>query len=175
MKAAQKLDPLTSIIPTNLGFALHSAGRHEEAIGAFREALDFNPRLAHARVGLGSTLLELGRFDDAILELQKAVELAEGRRSTRAHLARGYALTGRRGEAERIFAELKRDALAGTESPWAVALVAVSLGQNDEALRWLEQAYQRRDISISYLKTSHAFKGMRSDPRFEALLGRMGL
>ncbi len=175
LEAARKLDPLTSIIPANLGFALHAAGRQEEAIDAFREAIDFNPRNAQAHVGLGATLIELGRFGEAIVELEKAVELAEGRRSTRAHLARGYALAGRQGDATRIFAELKRDALAGSESPWAVAVVAVSLGQNDEALRWLELAYERRDIAISYLKTSRVFKGMRTDPRFVGLLKRMGL
>ncbi|MGK2961468.1 MAG: tetratricopeptide repeat protein, partial [Gemmatimonadaceae bacterium] len=175
MEAAQKLDPLTSVIPATLGFILHAAGRHEEAIEAFREAIDFNPRLARARVGLGTTLIQLGRFGEGIPELEKAVELAEGKGSTRAHLARGYALTGRRREAERLFAQLKRDALEGTESPFAVALVAVSLGQNDEAFHWLELAYQQRDISISYLKTSQAFKGLRSDPQFVALLRKMGL
>jgi len=51
----------------------------------------------------------------------------------------------------------------------------IATGLEDEALRWLEPGYQRREIAIGYLKTSHAFKSIRSDERFVALLKRMGL
>ncbi len=56
-----------------------------------------------------------------------------------------------------------------------MALVAVSLGLEDEAFRWLELGYQRREIGMGYLKTSEAFKPLRSDPRFGGLLRKIGL
>ncbi len=175
LKVAEQLDPLASVIPTNLGWAYLSAGREEEALATFRAAIDFNPRHVQGHVGVGNVLLERRRFSEAITALEKAVELANGQRSTRAHLARGYAIAGRRSDAMRIFAELKGDVERGGGSPWGVALVAMSLGLEDEALRWLELGYERRELGIGYLKTSHAFKALRSDERFTGLLKRMGL
>ncbi|HVF39157.1 MAG TPA: hypothetical protein VM939_04595, partial [Gemmatimonadaceae bacterium] len=57
----------------------------------------------------------------------------------------------------------------------SVALVAVSLGRNDETLRWLELGYQRHEVSMGQLGFSSAFSGLRSDRRFIALLAKMGL
>jgi Flp pilus assembly protein TadD len=175
MSVAQQLDPLTSVIPSNLGWAYHSSGRQEEAIAAFRAASDFNPRFPHAHEGMGSALIELRRYAEAVPEFEKAVELAKGQRTTRAYLARGYALAGRRSEAEKIFGELRSAAQAGNGSPWGVALVAISLRDKEEAMRWLELGYQRRDFPMVYLKIDPAFRGLRADPRFVSLLGRMGL
>ena len=175
LKAARRLDPLNSVIPMNLGWANLASGRVGDASAAFREALELNPLDVQAHVGSGYVLLEVRRFNEAIGALQKAVELVDGERGTRAHLARGYALAGRRSEALKILDELRTEAASGGGSAWGVALVAAAAGKNDEAFRWLENSLQRREVGISYLKTSHAFKGLRSDERFTSLLRRMGL
>jgi serine/threonine-protein kinase len=175
LKAAEQRDPLTSVIPTNLGWMYLESGRYDEALSAFRSAIEFDPRHVQAHVGIGYALLDRGRFDEAIQALEKAAVLANGQRLTRAHLARGYALAGRKPDAEKVYDELKLEASRKNGSAWGAALVALALGRKDEALDWLERGYERREIAMGYLKTSQSFKPLRSDHRFIGLLKKMGL
>ena len=175
LTVAQQLDPLTGVIPSNLGWALHSAGRQQEAIAAFRTAIDFNPRFAYAHVGMGSSLVELGRFAEAVTAYEEAVRITKGQLNTRAYLARGYAVVGRRPEAEKIFSEIKKSVEDGRGSAYSAAMVALSLGLEDQAVRWLELGYQRREISMVHVKISPIFKTIRSNARVVALLKNMGL
>jgi TolB-like protein/Flp pilus assembly protein TadD len=175
MKAAEQLNPLQSAIPMVLGWAYLASDRREDALIAFREAVALDPRDVQAHIGIGYSLLAVERYTEAIHAFEKAVELTDGQRSTRAHLARAYALAGRQSEATTILEELRTQARSGSGSAWAVAVVAVSLGLEDEALRWLEEGYRRREIGIGYLKMSEAFKPLRSNPRFVELLRKIGL
>ena len=172
MRVAQRLNPLSATVITNLGWALYSAGRYDEAISIFGSE-PLKPGIAHALNGLGSTYLAMGRPQDAILQFQRALDLTKGR-GPRTYLASAYALGGRRKEAEDILATLTKEAAGGSGSPWGVALVAVSLGRKDEALTWLEQAFEIREFGISYIKIDPAFRSLRSEPRFKQLLTRMG-
>jgi len=124
---------------------------------------------------MGVALVELGRISEAIAAFEEAVRLTEGQLNTRAYLARGYALAGRRQEAEKIFAELGKSVANGKGSPYAAAMVAVSLGLNEEAIRLIELGYQRREISMVHLKVTPAFKSIASDRRVAAVLKKMGL
>ena len=55
----------------------------------------------------------------------------------------------------------------------APAIVHLGLGEHEEALRWLEAAYEERDVSLVWLKVWWAYDPLRSDPRFQAILDRM--
>jgi serine/threonine-protein kinase len=174
LRVAQRLNPLSAVIVSNLGWALYSAGRQEEAVSTFRSAAELNPTFAHSYEGLGSSYLEQGRFPEAIAQFQKATDLLDGGQSTRAYLARGYALGGRRREAEAMLAKFEKEASERSGSPWSVALVAISLSRKEDAIRWLDRAYDVRDIPMAYLNIDPAFRGLRSDPRFLRLLKKMG-
>jgi tetratricopeptide (TPR) repeat protein len=174
LHTANALDPLTSVIPSNIGWAYHSAGRHEEAVAAFRTALDFDPRFAYAHLGMGSALIGLGRVGEAVTAFESAVEVMKGQEAARAYLARGYARAGRRADAEAIFADLQRSALAGDGAAWGVAAVAAALGRDDDALTWLQVAYDRGEPSMSHVKVASDFRRLQADPRFAAILRQMG-
>ena len=71
--------------------------------------------------------------------------------------------------------ELRRIAKPRDPSPFRVAYVHIGLGETDRAFEWLEKAIEARDWQMGMLKVEPAFDGLRSDPRFAALLERVGL
>ena len=89
--------------------------------------------------------------------------------------AHALARAGRRGEALKALADLHSLAKPRAPSPFLVALVYVGLGEKDRAFEWLDKAVDARDWQLPLLKAEHIFEGLRSDPRFPALLARLNL
>jgi eukaryotic-like serine/threonine-protein kinase len=117
-----------------------------------------------------------GRPLEAIPEYQKAVELSEGDTDPTAALAHAYASTGRRAEAEKILRELERQSKSSYVSPYMMATIYAGLGDREKAFEFLERAYQERSPDIPYfLKADLRIDTLRSDPRFQDLLRRVGL
>ncbi len=109
---------------------------------------------------------------------EEAVEVAERlartdpESSRRMALARAYAGAGRREDALRI---LQGATLAQLErSPVSVAYVYAALGEADAALEWLEKAYESRSMPLTWIRVNPIFDPLRSDPRFDDLLRRIG-
>lgn len=173
LRIAQRLNPLSATVTTNLGWALYSAGRYDEAISVLTSE-PLSAGIPHALNGVGSTYLAMQRPQDAIAQFQRALDIRKGR-GPRAYLGSAYALSGRRKEAEDILANLAKEAAGGSGSPWGAALVAVSLGRKDEALTWLDRAFEIREFGIAYIKIDPAFRSLWAEPRFKQLLTRMGL
>ena len=172
MRVAQRLNPLSAVVVTNLGWALYSAGRYDEAISVLTSE-PLSSGIPHAINGVGSVYLAMQRPQDAIAQFQRALDVRKGL-GPRAYLGSAYALGGKRKEAEDILASLTKEAAGGSGSPWGAALVAVSLGRKDEALTWLERAFEIREFGMAWIKIDPAFRSLRSEPRFKKLLTRMG-
>jgi len=118
----------------------------------------------------------LGQELDAVSEYQKAVELSHGDTDTTAGLAHAYAAMGRRAEAEKILSDLLRQSKRNYVSPYMVATIYAGLGNKDKAFDFLENAYQERSPDIPYfLKADLRLDALRSDPRFQDLVRRVGL
>ena len=60
-------------------------------------------------------------------------------------------------------------------SPLAFAVVYSGLGDKDEAFAWLNRAADVRDALLCYIQVVPTYNPLRSDPRYDALLQRMGL
>ena len=91
--AEKKLGP-SFLLAYYRGFASKQAGKPDEAVAAFKQAIQLNPSSAEAHRDLGSTLLVLGRFADAIPELKESLRLAPNDLRTRRLLSRAYARSG---------------------------------------------------------------------------------
>jgi TolB-like protein/Tfp pilus assembly protein PilF len=118
----------------------------------------------------------LGRGSDAVPEYQKAVELSHGDTDTVAGLAHGYIAIGKRAEAEKILHDLLEQSQKGYVSPYMIATIYAGLGDKDRALSFLEKAYQERSPDVPYfLKADLRLDPLRSDPRFQDLIHRVGL
>jgi DNA-binding winged helix-turn-helix (wHTH) protein/TolB-like protein/Tfp pilus assembly protein PilF len=173
-KRARELEsPLD--VDTNLGWILYLARRYDEAIEQYQKAVDLDPDLFRPHRLLGLAYLQKDRQDQAIAEIQKSVILSGGSLEEKAYLGYACGVAGRRSEAIKMLGELKARAEREYVSPYLMALVGMGLGNKDQALSWLDQAYDARSVNLIYLNVEPIFDNLRSAPRFNDLLRRVGL
>jgi len=172
---ACRLDPVSPNARTIRGSVLQLAGRLDDARLEFEEALalDANFSLAQALVGL--VYMQKAMPDRAIAAAQKARDLSGPRPDIVA--LHGYILAraGRRDDALKALADLRRLSQPREPSPFQVALVYVGLDDMDRAFEWLDKAIDARAWETPMIKANPIFERIRSDPRFPALLRRIGL
>jgi len=89
-------------------------------------------------------------------------------------LGHAYAASGKKAEAQRILGELDQQKQRYV-SPYTIATIYAGLGEKDQAFKWLEKAFEERDIWLMNLKVDPVLKNLRSDQRFANLLQRIGL
>lgn len=118
--------------------------------------------------------LAKGQHREAVAALQRAVEYSNGDSLSLAGLGHAYAVTGNQTEARRILKELIARSRQAYVSPVLIALIHVGLGRKHDAVAWLEQGLQMHDSRMSWTNVEPRFDPLRTDPRFRALLRRMG-
>jgi len=175
IKLARELNPLQARIRANVGLLLHWAGKNDEALEELKEALDFDPSQAGAHEYLGRVYMALGRYDDAIAHVSKAVEMEKRRPVFLIILAIAYARDGQVEESKNILSELEERSKKEFVSPALLAAAYSALGENDRAFELIDKAFAMRDSRLVYSKRSQLFNDLRLDPRFTAILKRMGL
>ena len=148
LKEAQKLDPFSLIIATNLGDALLAARRMEGAIEQYRSILETDPNFAYAHARLGMALAASSAFEEAIAEAEKSWSLSPENVETKAILAYVYFAAGRREAAERILEEMKEIAKTRYVTPALFAEVYSALGKRDQAFEWLDRAAETRSSTL---------------------------
>ena len=173
LRTAQSLDPLSLIISADMADALLIAHRFDESIQQSRKTVDMDPNFAVAHYGLGQAYVQTHMYNEAIAELQKAVELSGGDTTFLSSLACAYALSGRRDDAEKLLHNVENRSERGVSNAPGIALIYTKLNQNDEAMSWVQKAFDERFNPSVFLRP--AFDSLRSDPRFQALLRHIGL
>jgi TolB-like protein/Flp pilus assembly protein TadD len=174
-RQAQALDPISLPVRSNTAMALFYSGQYDQAIQQCLEVLEIHPACARIYEDLGRVYGEKGMRNDAVRALKKAVTYSCRGSLYLAELGYAYAATGRRGDALQILRELTKRAREQYVSPYAFALVYTGMGNKDQAFAWLDRAYEERASTLPFLMTNPTLAGLRSDPRFDALLRRMGL
>jgi TolB-like protein/DNA-binding winged helix-turn-helix (wHTH) protein/Tfp pilus assembly protein PilF len=173
LEKAVSFDPLSLIIGADLAEEFLIAHRYDEAIKQARKTIDMDPFFALTHYVLGEAFVQKHMYKEAIAELQKATELSEGSTAFTANLAYAYAVSGSRNEALQILNDLRNRSQKGFSNAPEIALVYVGLDQKDQAMAWLEKAYAGRFNPGVLMRP--AFDPLRSDPRFQELLHRIGL
>ena len=176
VRVALDLDPLSVIIHTSLSDVLFYARRYDDAIAITRKALELDPAFSAGQSDLARALEHAGHTDEAIRAYERAVALTGGSMADPSvGLANACAAAGRREEALAILDELKRRRGRQYVSPWGLASIYARLGEREAALEWLERAYDEHDSTLVWLKVHPRFDALRAEPRFVALLRKMGL
>ncbi len=175
MRLAQQLDPLSLIINADVGEILYNSRRYDEAIEQSRKALEMDRYFAPAHNCLGLTYLAKQQYPESIAELETAVRLSGGRSDFMAFLGTAYARAGRREEARTILKQIRTGPSARYDSLLAVAWVLAALGERDQAFAWAEKVYPTRPMEFYLLKVRPIADPLRSDPRFQDLVRRLGL
>jgi len=173
MRKAEDLDPLSLIIKADLAELLLIAHSYDESIRQSRKTIEMDPNFPLAHNQLGLAYLQKHMYDEAVEELQKAVRLSGGSPTCIANLARAYVATGKRSEAVKLLGDLKARSSQGHPDTSELAVIYASLGDTDQAMNSLEKAYQERFNPSVLLRPG--FDPLRSDPRFEDLVRRIGL
>jgi tetratricopeptide (TPR) repeat protein len=111
-------------------------------------------------------------YDAAIVEFRKGIELWPGSTLV-AWLGEAYAAAGARDDAQKTLERLFELAKERYVTPYGVARIYNTLGKKEEALHWLETAYQQQAEWMVLLKVDPCFDDLRPDPRFIDLMRRM--
>ena len=170
-----ELDPLSPDAYNELGWALMFAGRDAEALAQFKKGLDLDPRFAQSHRLLAGFYVRKGMNDEAVVHMRKTESFMDETRPAYwlGSLALYYAQAGRREDARRILGELELRTKTEYVSASALARVYLGLGEKEKALRFLEKAFEDRDISLVWLNVDWGYDPLRSEPRFQDLLRRM--
>jgi eukaryotic-like serine/threonine-protein kinase len=175
IKHAYKLDPLSLIINRDLGLIFYYARQPDRAIEQYQKTLELDPNFTLAHQALGRAYLVKGMHQEALAEIQEAARLSGESVVMSAALAHAYAATGQAAAARKILADLTERSKQSFVSPSSIAVIYAGLGDTENALRWLEQAFEERSVGLLTLKVHPIFDGLRPDPRFQDLLRRIGL
>jgi TolB-like protein/DNA-binding winged helix-turn-helix (wHTH) protein/Tfp pilus assembly protein PilF len=173
-RRARVLDP-EGRAGTEIAWILFNARRYGEATHELRSVLAVRPNDSSALWFLGFALIADGQSEEAIPVLEKTVSIMDRSPGAIGVLVRAYAHAGRRTDALRLLAELKRRKQAGYVPAAAFVNAYLGLGDYDQAFAWLEQAYQEQSSILLWLKVHPFFDPLRGDPRFADLLRRVGL
>jgi len=167
-------DPLSPAAYNELALALLLAGRDEEAVDLVREALDIDPDFLQTQVMLSTFEERRGNVDEALVHMAYLDRFREDLSpATLGQIGRSYALAGQEDEARALLSQLMERREHEFVPAIAIVYVYLGLGEHEEALRWLEEAYQEHDVSLVWLKEIWIYDPLRSDPRFQSILERM--
>jgi len=176
MRRAQELNPLSLIIRTHLGLMLYRGRRYDEAIEQLRQTLEMEADFAAAHYFLAWAYEQKGMYEETITHLQKALAVSPGSPDRVGALGHAHAVFKRRGLAQKALKELHELSKRRFVSAYDFAIIYIGLGEADQAFKWLERACEERSFSmLMSLKTEPMLDALRSDPRFQDLVRRVGL
>jgi TolB-like protein/DNA-binding winged helix-turn-helix (wHTH) protein/Tfp pilus assembly protein PilF len=173
MKKAESLDPLSLIIRSDVANALTASHRFEESIQQSKKTLALDPNFAIGHFHLAEALVQQHQYDAAIAEFQRAIELSGHLAAFDANLAHAYAVSGRKAEALKIAKDMETRLDLNQSADALIALIYVGLGDLDQAMIWLNKAYDARFNPSILIRA--VFDPLRSDARFRELRHRVGL
>jgi tetratricopeptide (TPR) repeat protein len=169
MTYAVELNPMDLKARMSLAYVTHAARQYDSAISQFKELDAFY----NCDVGLGWSYRDKKMYPEAIAALQRQIVRSQRDPLILASLASVYGLAGRKREAMKLIDALKERSRQHHVSASLFAEAYIGLGEKDEAVTWLERAYEEHDQWMLYIKSYPGWDDLRSEPRFQALLRRM--
>jgi TolB-like protein/DNA-binding winged helix-turn-helix (wHTH) protein/Tfp pilus assembly protein PilF len=183
-RRAEALDEIEKIDQLDYGFSsanvesitYYALRDYPRLIEASKRGLILDSRNSFQHYLLGVGYEGVGDLQQAIPEYKKTIEISSGFDLAAVALAHADSALGKKAEAEKILRDLEHKEKETSVSPYTMATVYATLGENDKALEFLEKACSGKSLDITlFLQTDFALDGLRSDPRFQSLLRRIDL
>jgi TolB-like protein/Tfp pilus assembly protein PilF len=175
IETARELDPLSSIILEGWAFLKTLARRYDEAIERYNELIRLDPSFYKGYTSLGRAYLQKRMYAAAIAKAETGRSLAGTVPSILGLLGEAHARSGNHAEARRLLAELREMIPSQPVHSSSFAIIHLGLGEKDEALTWLERAVDNHEPQACSFKMHPVYDEVRGEPRFQALLSRIGL
>lgn len=176
IQIAENVDPLSPVVYAVRSMILYFCRNYPASLTEADKALELQPDYASAFFGKGRASLLEGRYDEAIEAMERALVLSGNHTRIKANVALVYAVAGKIVEAKQILQELsalsENGFLPGLTD---IAFAYAALGEKDHAFHWLQKAYEARSASLMLLYPDPVIDSLRSDPRFDDLIHRLGL
>jgi tetratricopeptide (TPR) repeat protein len=173
LRRAEEMEPMSVMATINLAYALQIAGNTDAAVEMARRAEDLDPELPITDLMLANIYRLRSNIGDAEAKLEEARNLSEGNAHALSALACLYARLGRREESIDVLNEMEQLAAERYVSPFDLGNAALSLGDEDRAANWLEQAYRERSSGMVFLCKEKSDSIMNS-PRLRSLVQKIG-
>jgi TolB-like protein/DNA-binding winged helix-turn-helix (wHTH) protein/Flp pilus assembly protein TadD len=170
---AHELDPLSVPINTDIGFELYYARRYEEAISHLRSVLQTSPKFPLAHLWLGRAYEQKGMYPEAITEFEQAGTALKDWPVIIAAAGHAYGRWGHKSDATAALLRMNELTKEEYVTPYGMALIFAGLNDREQAIHWLQKAYEDRSHWLVWLNLDPRFDNVRSDPRFADLLRRM--
>jgi serine/threonine protein kinase/tetratricopeptide (TPR) repeat protein len=174
IKRAQELDPLSLIINTVVGNLYSMARKYHEALDQHRKTIEMDSTFLYAQFTLIGDYESLGLHSNSIQQWLKYLEMS-GAAGLQAQLRNGYAHNGPAGFWEKFLEFLLESSKRGYTPPYQIAYMYCHLGQKDQAIAWLQRGVEIHDEWMIYLNQWFEYDSVRHDPRFIALVKKVGL
>lgn len=174
-QAAREIDPFSLIVHTNLGWVHFNSRQYSAAIDVLTRAVALDGGYPQARWRLAEALSVAGRHEEALVQARETVRITNGSASSLALLAHVHARAGRTTDARRLIDEVVARSRREYVSPGMLPGVYVELGDHDQALAWMERAFDEQANAAAYFAVVPWSDPLRGDPRYRALLDRIGL
>ena len=169
-KIAEQLDPVSSRSFMNAAFVYYFGRQYDRALEQMQQSAALHADPVEVLFPLGDIYVEKGLYDQGIQEFQKLGDVPHAL----GHMGNAYARQGRLADARAILPRLQSHIDKTGVGRYEIALVYAGLGDKDNAFQWLDRAYQARDKGMTYLIADPCLDPLRSDPRFAALVKRIG-
>ncbi|HYA48498.1 MAG TPA: tetratricopeptide repeat protein, partial [Burkholderiales bacterium] len=144
-------------------------------IDELRRVVEMNPHHVQAAFFLGLAYLEKGRFEEAMAHIRRAAHLTGNAPFFAQGIGYVHASWGQTEEARAVLVALSEMTKKTYVCPVFTALIHFKLGENDRGFEWLDKAFEDGDHWLEYIKVYPGFDGVRADPRYAALLKKLGL
>ena len=176
MKKAIELDPLSLILKKDHGMILLYSRKFDQAIEILKNTIEFNPNFSRVHETLGRVFAEKSMFDEALNEFSQERNLLK---TWDPRLETWIGITkiklGEKSEGEAILNKMQMESKEIHIPPYFIALLNLSLGDQDQCFEWLQKAFKEKDQWLCYLKVDPLLDSVRQDPRLKELLQKMEL
>jgi adenylate cyclase len=172
---AQELNPASPSISRHVGTVFYFARQYDRAVAQFRTAIGLDADFRPAYSGLVYAYLQQGRHVEALAICQQMLERWGRDPWILWDLGYASAVSGQHDQARQALAELHERAQSGYVRSLAFAWVSIGLDQKEQAFTWLEKAFEEHEPYLTLLHIDPTYDRLRTDPRFTALLQKIGL
>jgi DNA-binding winged helix-turn-helix (wHTH) protein/TolB-like protein/Flp pilus assembly protein TadD len=171
---ALELDPVSVSFIALSGQFQYEAGQYDQAILQLQKAFAIEPNFWIAHIVLGKVYIQKAMFPEATSELQKALQYSGGNTEAMSLIGFAYAASGDIVLPRKEIGNLRDISKQHYVPASNIAMIYAGLGDKNNALDWLEEAYDERDVHVALIKVVPNWDSLRQEPRFVRLVDRLG-